>query len=251
MTTETARPTPAGDTDGGVPHLSVAIVGNGFSGLGTAIRLRQAGVEDFLIFERHGDVGGTWRDNSYPGCACDVPSHLYSFSFAPNPDWSRSFSAQPEIHAYLQQVSAQYGIDRFTRNHHEVTEARWSDDDQRWTVTTTAGTWTADAVVLGSGALSDPSFPDVAGLEEFEGEVFHSATWRHDLDLRGRRVAVIGTGASAIQFVPEIAPVVEHMAVFQRTPPWIMPRRDRAISGIEKWAFRRFPVLQRLNREAI
>ncbi|HEY2222781.1 NAD(P)/FAD-dependent oxidoreductase [Actinomycetospora sp.] len=251
MSTETARPAPTAGRGGDVPHLSVAIVGNGFSGLGTAIRLRRAGVEDFLVFERHADVGGTWRDNSYPGCACDVPSHLYSFSFAPNPDWSRSFSAQPEIHAYLQRVSADYGIDRFTRNGHEVTEARWSDDTQRWTVTTTGGTWTADAVVLGSGALSDPSFPDVPGLEDFGGEVFHSATWRHDLDLSGRKVAVIGTGASAIQFVPEIAPEVGHMTVFQRTPPWIMPRRDRAITGIEKWAFRRFPALQRLVRESI
>ena len=188
----------------------MAIVGNGFSGLGTAIRLRQAGEDNFLIFERHDDVGGTWRDNSYPGCACDVPSHLYSFSFAPNPDWSRSFSAQPEIHAYLQRVSAEYDIDRFTRNRHEVLDASWDDDAQHWVVTTSQGVWTADVLVLGSGALSDPSFPDVPGLEDFEGPVFHSATWRHDLDLRGRRVAVIGTGASAIQFVPEIAPAVEH-----------------------------------------
>ncbi len=224
MTTETARPAPTAGTDADVPHLSVAIVGNGFSGLGTAIRLRRAGVEDFLVFERHGDVGGTWRDNSYPGCACDVPSHLYSFSFAPNPDWSHSFSAQSEIHAYLQRVSAEYGIDRFTRNHHEVTEARWSEDDQRWTVTTTNGTWTADAVVLGSGALSDPSFPDVPGLDAFDGEVFHSATWRHDLDLtrparRGDRDRRLGdpvragdrAGRRAPQRLPAHAPV-DHAA---------------------------------------
>ena len=234
-----------------VAHLSVAIVGNGFSGLGTAIRLRQAGVDDFLVFERHADVGGTWRDNSYPGCACDVPSHLYSFSFAPNPAWSRSFSAQPEIHAYLQHVSARYGIDALTRNDHEVLDATWEDADQRWRVTTTQGVWTADVLVLGSGALSDPSFPDVPGLSDFAGEVFHSATWRHDLDLTSRRVAVIGTGASAIQFVPEIAPLVGHMAVFQRTPPWILPRRDRAITGVEKALFRWFPPAQRLVREAI
>lgn len=234
-----------------VAHLAVAIVGNGFSGLGTAIRLRQAGEDNFLIFERHDDVGGTWRDNSYPGCACDVPSHLYSFSFAPNPDWSRSFSAQPEIHAYLQRVSAEYGIDRFTRNRHEVLDATWDDDAQHWVVTTSQGVWTADVLVLGSGALSDPSFPDVPGLEDFEGPVFHSATWRHDLDLRGRRVAVIGTGASAIQFVPEIAPVVDTLKVFQRTPPWIMPRGDRAITGVEKLLFRWFPPAQRIVREAI
>lgn len=232
-------------------HLRVAVVGNGFSGLGTAIRLRQAGVEDFLIFERHGDVGGTWRDNSYPGCACDVPSHLYSFSFAPNPDWSHSFSAQAEIHAYLQRVSAQYGIDRFTRNDHEVLDATWEDGAQRWRVTTTQGVWTADVLVLGSGALSDPSFPDVPGLDDFEGPVFHSATWRHDLDMRGRRVAVIGTGASAIQFVPEIAPQVERLSVFQRTPPWIMPRQNRAITRAEKLLFRAFPPAQRAVREAI
>jgi len=238
---------------GGAPvaHLAVAIVGNGFSGLGTAIRLRQAGEDDFLIFERHDDVGGTWRDNSYPGCACDVPSHLYSFSFAPNPDWSHSFSAQPEIHAYLQRVSAEYGIDRFTRNRHEVLDATWDDDAQHWVVTTSQGVWTADVLVLGSGALSDPSFPDVPGLDSFEGPVFHSATWRHDLDLTGRRVAVIGTGASAIQFVPEIAPVVETLKVFQRTPPWIMPRQDRAITRVEKFLFRHFPPAQRLVRESI
>ena len=238
-------------TAGERPHLSVAIVGNGFSGLGTAIRLRQAGIEDFLVFERHGDVGGTWRDNSYPGCACDVPSHLYSFSFAPNPDWTHSFSSQPEIHAYLQRVNAEYGIDRFTRNDHEVLDATWEDDAQRWRVTTTQGTWTADALVLGSGALSDPSFPDVPGLESFEGPVFHSATWRHDLDLRGRRVAVIGTGASAIQFVPAIAPEVEHMTVFQRTPPWIMPRNNRAITRVEKFLYRHVPAAQRIARESI
>ena len=252
MTTPTrATSSTSGAGDGPVPHLAVAIVGNGFSGLGTAIRLRQAGEDNFLIFERHGDVGGTWRDNSYPGCACDVPSHLYSFSFAPNPDWSRSFSAQPEIHAYLQRVSAEYDIDRFTRNRHEVLDASWDDDAQHWVVTTSQGVWTADVLVLGSGALSDPSFPDVPGLEDFEGPVFHSATWRHDLDLAGRRIAVIGTGASAIQFVPEIAPVVDTLKVFQRTPPWIMPRQDRAITGVEKLLFRWFPPAQRLVREAI
>lgn len=241
-------PAPSGEP---IAHLAVAIVGNGFSGLGTAIRLRQAGEDNFLIFERHDDVGGTWRDNSYPGCACDVPSHLYSFSFAPNPDWSRSFSAQPEIHAYLQRVSAEYGIDRFTRNRHEVLDATWDDDAQHWVVTTSRGVWTADVLVLGSGALSDPSFPDVPGLDTFEGPVFHSATWRHDLDLRGRRIAVIGTGASAIQFVPEIAPVVGTLKVFQRTPPWIMPRGDRPITRVERLLFRWFPPAQRLVREAI
>jgi len=180
-----------------------------------------------------------------------VPSHLYSFSFAPNPDWTHSFSSQPEIHAYLQRVNAEYGIDRFTRNDHEVLDATWEDDAQRWRVTTTQGTWTADALVLGSGALSDPSFPDVPGLDSFEGPVFHSATWRHDLDLRGRRVAVIGTGASAIQFVPAIAPDVEHMTVFQRTPPWIMPRNNRAITRVEKFLYRHVPAAQRIARESI
>ena len=258
MSTDTAPGTEhaeAGDpgASGSAPigHLSVAIVGNGFSGLGTAIRLRQAGVEDFLVFERHADVGGTWRDNSYPGCACDVPSHLYSFSFAPNPDWSHSFSAQPEIHAYLQRVSAQYDIARFTRNDHEVLDATWVEDSQHWRVTTKHGVWTANVLVLGSGALSDPSFPDVPGLDDFEGPVFHSATWRHDLDLTGRRVAVIGTGASAIQFVPEIAPRVDTLKLFQRTPPWIMPRRNRAITRAEKMLFRAFPPAQRAVREAI
>ncbi len=232
-------------------HLHVAIVGSGFGGLGAAIRLRQEGIDDFLVFERAGDLGGTWRDNSYPGCTCDVPSHLYSFSFAPNPGWSRSFSSQPEIWAYLHQCARRFGILPRLRLGHEVREAAWDDPRQRWRIETSGGTWTADALVAAAGPLSEPSIPALPGLGSFEGAAFHSARWDHDHDLTGRQVAVVGTGASAIQFVPEIQPQVGRLRVFQRTAPWVLPRRDRALSGAERRLFRAVPATQRLARSAI
>src|SRR5688500_17256192 len=176
-----------------VEDTGIAIVGSGFGGLGMAIRLLQSGVRDFVVLERAGDVGGTWRDNTYPGCACDVQSHLYSFSFAPNPDWSRSFSPQPEIQTYLQRSAREYGILPHVRFHHEVTDARWDDDAQRWRIQTSRGPLTAQVVVMAAGALSDPVIPDLPGLDRFEGRAFHSARWDHAFDLRGKRVAVIGT----------------------------------------------------------
>jgi len=232
-------------------HLHVAIVGSGFGGLGAAIRLRQEGIDDFLVFERAGDLGGTWRDNSYPGCTCDVPSHLYSFSFAPNPGWSRSFSSQPEIWAYLHQCARRFGILPRLRLGHEVREAAWDDPRQRWRIETSGGTWTADALVAAAGPLSEPSIPALPGLGSFECAAFHSARWDHDHDLTGRQVAVVGTGASAIQFVPEIQPQVGRLRVFQRTAPWVLPRRDRALSGAERRLFRAVPATQRLARSAI
>ncbi len=229
----------------------VAIIGSGFGGIGTAIRLKQEGVENFIIFERAGDVGGTWRDNTYPGCACDVESHLYSFSFAPNPDWTRSFSSQPEIWAYLKRCAREFGVLPHIRFHHEVREAIWDEAAQGWRIETSQGSFTASVLVMASGALSEPAVPRLPGLETFQGKTFHSARWDHDYDLTDRRVAVVGTGASAIQFVPEIQPKVAKLHLFQRTPPWIIPRHDRTLSVIERRLFRRFPAVQRAARSSI
>ena len=197
--------------------VRIAIIGSGFGGLGTAIKLKQAGFEDFIILERASDVGGVWRDNTYPGCACDVPSHLYSFSFAPNPGWTRSFSPQPEIWDYLRECARRYGILPRLRLGHEVRAAAWDDARRRWRVETSRGTWTADVLIAVAGPLSEPSIPALPGLDRFEGTAFHSASWDHDLT--GRQVAVIGTGASAAQFVPETQPRVGRLRIFQRTAP--------------------------------
>src|SRR5256714_14387526 len=182
-------------------EVDVAIVGTGFSGVGMAIRMRQEGFEDFVVLERAGDAGGTWHFNTYPGCACDIPSHLYSFSFAPNADWSQTYSRQPEIRAYLRRCADDFGIRPYIRFNCEVTSATWDEDDRRWTIETTDGPIRARVLVSGMGPLFEPKVPDIPGIESFEGEVWHSARWDHDFDLRGKRVASIGTGASAIQYV--------------------------------------------------
>src|SRR6476661_2307116 len=174
-------------------HFHVAIAGTGFGGLGGAIRMKKEGQHDFVLLERAGDVGGVWRDNSYPGCACDVQSHLYSFSFAPNPNWSRSYSPQAEIHAYLKDCAARFGVLPHVRFNHEVKKATWNEDSQRWHLETSQGPITADIFISGVGALSDPSIPKLRGLETFAGKVMHSARWDHGHDLTGRKVAVIGT----------------------------------------------------------
>ncbi|MGA5100761.1 flavin-containing monooxygenase [Streptomyces lavendulocolor] len=226
-------------------HVRVAVIGSGFGGLGAAVRLRREGITDFVVLERADSVGGTWRDNSYPGCACDVPSHLYSFSFAPNPDWPRTFSGQRHIRAYLEHVTDTFRLRPHIRLGHEVLMMRWDNDELRWEIETSRGTLTADVVVSATGPLSDPKIPDVPGLASFEeagGKVFHSARWDHDYDLTGKRVAMIGTGASAIQIVPAIQPEVGRLTLFQRTPPWVMPRMDRAITGVERWLHRQLPL---------
>jgi len=233
------------------PGVTVAIIGTGFGGIGMAARLRRAGVTDMVLLERAADLGGTWRDNAYPGAACDVPSHLYSFSFAPNPDWSRSFSAQPEIWAYLRRVADQEGVTGKIRFGAELLSARWDEAAHLWHLDTTDGRLTARFLISAAGPLANPFIPDLPGLGAFEGAVFHSADWDHGRDLTGRSVAVIGTGASAIQIVPQIQPAVGRLTVFQRTPPWIMPRRDRAITRPEQWLFRHLPVTQRIARTAI
>jgi cation diffusion facilitator CzcD-associated flavoprotein CzcO len=229
----------------------VAIVGAGFGGLGAAAALRRAGRTDFVILERADSVGGTWRDNTYPGCACDVPSHLYSFSFAPNPGWSRSFSPQPEIRRYLERVTDRLGLRPHLRLGTELAQARWDRAAARWRLRTSRGPLTADVLVLAGGPLSEPSLPDIDGLDGFPGPVFHSARWDHGCELAGKRIAVVGTGASAIQIVPALAEVAGQVTLFQRTPAWVMPRRDRRITGPERWLYRRLPVTQAAARTAL
>jgi cation diffusion facilitator CzcD-associated flavoprotein CzcO len=240
-----------GPTNGAIPHVHVAIVGAGFSGLCMAIRLRQEGIEDFVVLERAHEVGGTWRDNTYPGCQCDIPSALYSYSFAPNPNWTRFYPLQEEIRQYLRDCAERLGVTPFIRFGEEVHEAEWDERLKRWCLQTSSGAISADVVVAAMGGLSAPSPPEIPGLEDFRGTHFHSATWNHDHDLSGERVGVIGTGASAVQFIPRIQPKVRRLHVFQRTPPWVMPDPDRPVSGLERTLFRRMPLTQRMLRTAI
>ncbi|HVB73866.1 MAG TPA: NAD(P)/FAD-dependent oxidoreductase [Ktedonobacteraceae bacterium] len=239
------------DSEAHMRHVYIAILGTGFSGLGMAIQLKQHGQQDFMLIEQAQDVGGTWRDNTYPGCACDIPSHLYSFSFALNPRWSHTYSRQHEIWNYLRRCAERYAILPHIQWNSKLLDASWNEDDQRWHITTTRGQLTADILILGNGPLSEPSLPAIPGIESFEGEMFHSARWNHEYDPTGKRVAVIGTGASAIQFVPHIQPQVEHLTLFQRTPPWILPRLDRLIPTWQRMLFGRLPITQRLARTRI
>jgi cation diffusion facilitator CzcD-associated flavoprotein CzcO len=227
------------------------VVGAGFAGIGAAIKLEQAGFGDFAVLEKSDNVGGTWRDNTYPGCACDVPSALYSFSFAQNPNWSRAFAEQPEIQEYLERTASDHGVTRRIHFRTEVRDARWDADGQRWRLDTSAGPYSARVLIAGAGPLHEPNLPDLPGLDSFEGNAFHSARWDHDYDPAGKRVAVLGTGSSAIQFVPEIQPKVEHLYLFQRTAPWVLPKPDRRISKVERALYRRLPLTQRALRGAI
>ncbi len=226
----------------------VGIIGTGFAGLGLAIRLRQAGDEDFIVLEKNAEIGGTWRDNDYPGCACDVPSNLYSYSFAPNPGWTTTFAHQAEIRAYTEHVAAEHDLDRSIHFSTFVQNAHWDEEAALWRVATDQGEYEFSVLVSATGPLSSPSIPDLPGLAEFDGPVFHSAEWDHDVDLAGKRVAVIGTGASAIQFVPELQKVVGELKLFQRTPPWLLPRPEWKTSRVRRAFFKRFPLAQRFAR---
>jgi cation diffusion facilitator CzcD-associated flavoprotein CzcO len=227
----------------------VVVVGAGFSGIGMAARLRSMGIDDFVVLDRGNDLGGTWRDNSYPGCCCDIPSNLYSFSFVLNPDWSRSFPPQGEIWDYMRACADRFDVGGHLRFGHAVQEARWDEEARRWTVCLVGGEeYAAPVLVWATGPLSEPSMPEFPGLGEFRGKVFHSARWEHGFDLTGKRVCVVGTGASAVQFVPQIAPVVEHLYLYQRTPPFIVPRRDRPVSRLRQLVYRKVPATQRLSR---
>ncbi|MTI12475.1 flavin-containing monooxygenase [Sansalvadorimonas verongulae] len=233
-------------------HHTIIIIGSGFSGLGMAIRLKQKGIEDFLIIERANEVGGTWRDNTYPGCACDVMSHLYSYSFEPKPDWNRKYSGWKEIGEYLKGCASKYTLRDKTLFGETVRKGCFNEEKAIWEVFTDSGqTFTANFVVAAPGPLSNPVIPNIPGKELFEGAMFHSAQWNHDYDLEGKRVAVIGTGASAIQFVPCIAKQVSNLKLFQRTPPWIIPKLDRRFHPFEKFLFRYLPGYRRFTRAAI
>jgi cation diffusion facilitator CzcD-associated flavoprotein CzcO len=232
-------------------HHRVVIVGAGFGGLALALRLRREGVEDVVVLEKEDDLGGTWLVNTYPGCQCDVPSLLYSLSDAPNSDWSRTFAPQPEIEEYLRTVADRFDLRRQIRFGTELLGADWDEAGHQWAVETSAGPLTTDVLILAAGFLSEPALPAIEGLDRFEGTLFHSARWRHDDDLTGRRVAVVGTGASAIQFVPAIQPRVGHLTVFQRTPPWVMPRPDRPFRPWEQWLFAHSRLATRLARARI
>jgi len=216
-----------------------------------AAALKRTGRHDFVVLERGPDIGGTWHWNTYPGCACDVPSHLYSFSFAPNPEWSQTYSPQPEIRAYLQRCADAFGLRAHLRLRQAMTSAAWDEDAQRWRIATDRGALRARVLVSGVGALTEPRLPDVPGLEGFPGPAFHCVQWAHDVDLSGRRVAAIGTGASAIQFVPAIQPRVGRLHVVQRTAPWVVPHSSRPITDLERRLYRALPALQRLVRGGV
>jgi cation diffusion facilitator CzcD-associated flavoprotein CzcO len=227
---------------------SVAIVGAGFGGVGTAISLRRAGVDDVVLLERGARVGGVWNQNTYPGAACDVPSHLYSYSFARNPRWGRRFAMQEEIQRYVEDVARREEVFDRVRLDTDVTSATWEADSARWRLETSGGRVDADVLVCACGQLTRPAVPALPGLAQFAGPAFHSSQWRHDVDLRGLRVGAMGSGASAIQFVPAIQPLVESLTVLQRTPPWILPKPDRAYRAFDTKLFERLPAAQLAGR---
>jgi len=238
--------------DSPVTSVDVLIIGGGFSGLCMGIKLLEAGMNSFLIIEKSADIGGTWWDNRYPGCACDIPSHLYSFSFAPSAEWTRMYPGQQEIHDYLKRCVEQYGLAPYVRLNTRFCEAIWDESEGVWNVAAGDGMRIrARVLVSGMGALHVPHFPKIKGIERFQSPAFHSSSWDHNVDLAGKNVAVIGTGASAIQFVPQIAPRVGKLHLFQRTPPWIVPRLDFAFS--EKWRrrFRNIPLTRWALRQYI
>lgn len=237
-------------------HHDILIIGAGFGGLGMGIQLKRHGREDFIILERDGGVGGTWHANRYPGAACDIPSLLYSFSFAPKRDWSRSYPGQEEIEAYLNDCVREHELASHLKLRTEVTGLTWDDKSQRWTVTARDRggetlQWTARVVVSATGALSRPALPDIAGLENFKGAVMHTARWKAEVGLSGRRVGIVGSGASAVQIVPSIVDRVASLALFQRTPSWVLPKFDRPVGAVSAWVYAHVPGARRLARACV
>lgn len=231
-----------------VPHHGVIVIGAGFAGVGLGVALRQQGLDDFLICERNPSVGGTWLEHDYPGCGCDIPTHLYSYSFARNPRWTRLFPRQDEILAYVRSIAAEHGVLEHVRFGCEMEHSHWDEAAGHWRVRTSHGEFTCDVLVSAIGATAEPDEPEIPGLDEFTGHRFHSARWDWEHDLGGERVAVIGTGPAAAQFVPEIQPRVGRLSVFQRTPPWVIPHFDRPVPWVERMAYRVLPQAQDLQR---
>ncbi len=229
---------------------SIAVVGGGFGGVGAAVMLKRQGYEDVTVFEKDERVGGVWQANTYPGAACDIPSHLYEYSFAPNA-WSRRFSPGPEIRAYVEGVARRFGVLDRIRTGTEVLAAEWDEAAGRWRLRTSAGEHEAEILLTACGQLSTPKVPPLAGLDEFAGPAFHTAEWRHDVDLAGKRVAVLGTGCSAIQTVPAIQPEVAQLDVYQRSPGWTLPKGDFEYGDLSRAVFRRLPALRRLDRASV
>ncbi|WP_405161741.1 NAD(P)/FAD-dependent oxidoreductase [Nocardia sp. NBC_01499] len=231
--------------------LDVAIIGGGFAGIGAAIRLKQKGIDGFAIFERGDAIGGTWRDNTYPGAACDIPSRLYSYSFAPNPDWSHTYSGSNEILGYIESMATEFGLGPHFRFGHNVTGIVFDEAAGQWEITIDGReTVRARAVVLASGPLANASFPNIRGIDEYAGHKIHSARWDHDYDFTGKKVAVVGTGASAVQIIPELVDKAASVKVFQRTPGWVLPRVNRRTNSVTKEIYRRVPAAEQLARQA-
>jgi len=233
-------------------ELPIVIVGSGFGGIGMAIQLKKAGIHSFTIIERGDEIGGTWRDNTYPGCACDVPSYVYSFSFEQNPDWSRMFAEGPEIQAYLLHCVEKYALRQHLKLKTEIVEASYDDKQGLWILVTGDGEKIkARALISAVGGLTDPALPAIPGINDFKGQIFHTARWDHNYDLKGKRVAIIGTGCSAVQVIPNIAPMVKQLTVFQRTAAWVLPKYDRVISDRTKTLFAKWPLLQKIVRGSL
>ncbi|MDR0237638.1 NAD(P)-binding domain-containing protein [Acinetobacter sp.] len=227
------------------------VVGAGISGIAAAYQMNQAGYHDYIVLEKASRVGGTWRDNNYPGCGCDVPSALYSFSFSPSHKWSHLFAKQPEILSYLEEVVEKYDLGGKIEFDHELTQAKWDEAQHIWHLQTSKGAYQAKTVIFTTGPITEPSMPKLKGIETFKGEMFHSARWNHDYDLTGKRIAVIGTGASAIQFIPQVQPLAKQLIVFQRTAPWVLPKADMELNQTAKGIISRFPVIQQTWRNSI
>ncbi len=234
------------------PHIyDTFIIGAGISGIAAAIRLDKAGLNNYKVIEKASGVGGAWRDNHYPGCGCDVPSALYSYSFAPSSKWSHLFARQPEILSYLQDVSEQFDIKKNIQFDTELSQASWDNEQCLWQFKTSQGTYFAKTAIFATGPLTEPQIPQLDGLDSFTGEMFHSARWNHDYDLNGKRIAVIGTGASAIQFIPQIQPLAKQLYVFQRTAPWVIPKPDMPLGEWSKSMVAQYPAIQQNWRKAV
>ena len=227
------------------------IVGAGISGILAAIRLKKIGYDNFKIIEKANRVGGTWRENTYPGCGCDVPSALYSYSFAPSAKWSHLFAKQPEILSYLEEVSEKFDIKPLIQFDTALENAQWDDQRNLWVIDTNQGQYLSKTVVFATGPITEPQMPKLDGIESFTGDMFHSAKWQHDIDLTGKRIAVIGTGASAIQFVPQIQPKAKALYVFQRTAPWVLPKPDVELGELGKSVMAKYPLIQAGWRKSV